>query len=191
AHVLESERTWDYLEPGDRKYRPVPVTVPADPSIGRARRDAWVIDGKIRGLRFPLLTAEDLTALSANLGRDVNTQQWSRGMGDVEVRIRHMDALGIDVQVLHNTVFIESVSERPEVEVALCRAWNRWMADVWQLGQGRLRWVCVPPFHSLPDALDEIRFGKAHGAVGRQPPPFPGALRMPAPPFSPPFTQPP
>jgi hypothetical protein len=56
AHVLESERTWDYLEPSDRKYRPVPVTVPADPSIGRARRDAWVIEGKIRGLRFPTLT---------------------------------------------------------------------------------------------------------------------------------------
>ena len=37
AHVLESEHTWDYLEPADRKYRPVPVTVPADPSIGRAR----------------------------------------------------------------------------------------------------------------------------------------------------------
>ena len=67
AHVLETERTWDYLEPVDRKYRPVPVTVPADPSIGRARRDAWVIDGKIRGLRFPILTEEELTALSARL----------------------------------------------------------------------------------------------------------------------------
>src|SRR5262250_2699098 len=60
AHVLESERTWDYLEPADRKYRPVPITVPADPAIGRGRRDAWVIDGKIRGLRFPLLTVEEL-----------------------------------------------------------------------------------------------------------------------------------
>jgi hypothetical protein len=43
AHLLESERTWDCLEPSDRKYRPVPVTVPADPSIGRARRDALSI----------------------------------------------------------------------------------------------------------------------------------------------------
>src|SRR5262245_48865671 len=92
----ESERTWDYLEPVDRKYRPVPITVPADPLIGRGRRDAWVIDGKIRGLRFPLLTAEELAALSAKLGRDVNTQQASREMGDVALRIRHIDALGID-----------------------------------------------------------------------------------------------
>jgi hypothetical protein len=70
AHVLESERTWDYLEPADRKYRPVPVTVPADPSIGRGRRDAWVIDGKIRGLRFPILTGEELAALRLNAAVD-------------------------------------------------------------------------------------------------------------------------
>src|SRR5262249_19053326 len=106
AHVLESERTWDYLEPADCKYRPVPVTVPADPAIRRVRRDAWVIDGKIRGLRFPILSEEELTALSAKLGRDVTTQQEAREMGDVDLRIRHMDALGIDVQILHNTVFI-------------------------------------------------------------------------------------
>jgi uncharacterized protein len=187
AHVLESERTWDYLEPSDRKYRPVPVTVPDDPSIGRARRDAWVIDGKIRGLRFPTLTQEELGALSAKLGRDVRTQQASREMGDVDLRLRHMDALGIDVQVLHNTVFIESVSDRPEVEVALCRAWNRWMAEVWQLGQGRLRWVCVPPFQSIPHAIDEIRFGKAHGAVGIQLPPFAGSRLMTDPYFYPLF----
>src|ERR671925_1452438 len=87
AHVLESERTWDYLEPADRQYRPVPITVPADPSIGRARRDAWVIDGKIRGLRFPILTEEELIALSAKLGRDITTRQEAREMGDVDLRI--------------------------------------------------------------------------------------------------------
>jgi hypothetical protein len=95
-----------------------------------------VIDGKIRGLRFPILTEEELAALSAKLGRNVNTQQESREMGDVDLRIRHMDALGIDVQVLHNTVFIESVSDRPEVEVALCRAWNRWMGRGLEAGPG-------------------------------------------------------
>lgn len=100
-----------------------------------------------------------------------------------------MDALGLDVQVLHNTIFIESVSDRPEVEVALCRAWNRWMAEVWKLGQGRLRWVCVPPFHSIPDAIDEIRFGKAHGAVGLQLPPFAGDRLMTDPSFYPLFEE--
>ena len=27
AHVIETEKTWDYLEGTDRRYRPVPITV--------------------------------------------------------------------------------------------------------------------------------------------------------------------
>src|SRR4029434_2427974 len=27
AHVIETEKTWDYLEGSDRRYRPVPITV--------------------------------------------------------------------------------------------------------------------------------------------------------------------
>jgi predicted TIM-barrel fold metal-dependent hydrolase len=50
------------------------------------------------------------------------------------------------------------------VEVALCNGWNRWLADIWRQGQGRLRWSCVLPLLSLPDALDQMRFSKEHGA---------------------------
>ena len=56
AHVVESEHTWDYMDPSDRKYRPVLVT-PSDAreerpvrsilDIGSAR-SYWLIDGKIR-----------------------------------------------------------------------------------------------------------------------------------------------
>ena len=41
-----------------------------------------------------------------------------------------MDELGIDIQVLHNTFWIEQITTRPEVETALCWSWNRWLADV-------------------------------------------------------------
>ena len=34
AHVIETEKTWDYLEGSDRRYRPVPITV----DMPRARR---------------------------------------------------------------------------------------------------------------------------------------------------------
>src|SRR5205814_1213555 len=80
--------------------------------------------------------------------------------------LHHMDELGIDVQVLHNTIFIKQLSDRPAVDVALCRAWNRWLASIWARSHDRLRWTLVPPLLSMTDALDEIRFGKEHGAVG-------------------------
>ncbi len=31
AHVVETERTWDYLEPSEQKYRPLLYTSPDDP----------------------------------------------------------------------------------------------------------------------------------------------------------------
>ena len=34
-------------------------------------------------------------------------------MGNVDLRLAYMDRTGVDVQVLHNTIFIESVTDRP------------------------------------------------------------------------------
>jgi predicted TIM-barrel fold metal-dependent hydrolase len=77
-----------------------------------------------------------------------------------------MDELGLDVQVLHNTLWIEQVTNRPDAELALCRSYNRWLADLWAHGKGRLRWSCLPPTLSIPDAIEEVRWCKAHGSVG-------------------------
>jgi predicted TIM-barrel fold metal-dependent hydrolase len=85
-------------------------------------------------------------------------------MGNVDLRLAYMDRTGVETQVLHNTIFIESVTERAPVEVALCTSWNRWLADIWRQSNNRLRWSCMPPTLSMSDALDQIRFGKEHGA---------------------------
>ncbi len=158
AHVIETEHTWDYLEPGDQKYRPLLVGPDSE-------RQSWLIDGQIRGFRFPTLSEQTLADASRRTGRNLETPREAREMEDIELRLHHMDQLGIDVQVLHNTIFIKQLTDQPAIDVALCRSWNRWLADIWKQGHGRLRWSMVPPLLSLPDALDEIRFSKEHGAV--------------------------
>ena len=55
-------------------------------------------------------------------------------------------------------------TDRAAVEVALCKSWNRWLADIWKQGRGRLRWSCMAPTLSMPDALDQIRWAKENGA---------------------------
>jgi predicted TIM-barrel fold metal-dependent hydrolase len=174
AHVIETERTWDYLDASEVKYRPALV-----PGSGNAKRDYWQIDGKFRGFRFPTLTEQELRRRSEQSGRDVVTAQASREMDDVSLRLADMDRLGIDIQVLHNTICIEQLTDRPEFEVPLCRSWNRWLADIWEQGKGRLRWSLVPPVLSIPDALDEVRFGKEHGAVAVCMRPVEGARLLP------------
>jgi hypothetical protein len=46
AHVVESERTWDYLEGSDKGNRPVPITVdmPQD-----KRKNFGIIGGRLIG----------------------------------------------------------------------------------------------------------------------------------------------
>jgi uncharacterized protein len=180
AHVIETERTWDFLEPSDRKYRPQLVAPTKD-----AVREYWMIDGHIGGFRFPTLTEQELDQRSKIAGRDMVTPLAAREMDDVALRLQDMDRLGIDVQVLHNTIFIEQLTDRAEVEVALCRSWNRWLADIWKQSNGRLRWSAVPPTLSMPDALDEIRFARENGAVAVLMRPIEGARLLVDPYFYP------
>ncbi|HEY7553368.1 MAG TPA: amidohydrolase family protein [Candidatus Binatia bacterium] len=160
AHVIETEHTWDYLEASERKFRPRLFSSPDEPG-----REYWVIDEKIRGFRFPNFTERQLRELSERSGRKVETPQAAREMADVDLRLRHMDELGIETQVLHNTLWIEQVSQRAEVETALCRSWNRWLADIWEKGGGRLRWSCVIPTLAIDEAIEQMSIAKEHGAV--------------------------
>ena len=50
--------------------------------------------------------------------------------------------------------------------LALCRSYNRWLAETWRRGSCRLRWVVVTPGLSLDKALEAIHLGKEHGACG-------------------------
>ncbi|HXG50936.1 MAG TPA: amidohydrolase family protein [candidate division Zixibacteria bacterium] len=161
AHVVESERTWDYLEASDRKYRPRIVR-----PDGEGGPEYWLIDGKIRGLVRVVLTARELADVAARTGRVMETPRETREMENVPARLRHMDELGIDVQVLYPTIFIEQVTDKPECDIALCRAYNRWLADIYREGQGRLTWICVLPLLDMRAALEELAFCKANGACG-------------------------
>jgi predicted TIM-barrel fold metal-dependent hydrolase len=161
AHVIESENTWAYLQPGEEKYRPRLVG-----SDDGNVQQYWVLEDRIVGFRFPNLSAQELDALSQRTGRDMNTTPEARELAKVDLRLQHMDESGIDIQVLHNTLWIEQVARRRESELALCRSYNRWLADVWAHSEGRLRWTCLPPTLSIPEAIEEVRWCRAHGAAG-------------------------
>jgi predicted TIM-barrel fold metal-dependent hydrolase len=85
---------------------------------------------------------------------------------DVAARVRHMDELGTDVQVLFPTLFISPYTDDAEQELAMCRSYNRWLADISSQAQGRMRWVVTPPLRSIDAAVEELRWGKQHGACG-------------------------
>src|SRR5439155_13207030 len=114
-------------------------------------REYWIIDGQLRSKGF------------GNVGSE--TPRESRELLDVGARLGHMDKLGVDIQVLYPSM-LTLLSDNPEIEGALWKSYNRWMAEVWEKGQGRLRWVCRLPLHDMDEATEELRFAKAHGACG-------------------------
>jgi predicted TIM-barrel fold metal-dependent hydrolase len=172
AHVVETERTWDYLEASERKFRPQ-IVANAD-----GTKRYWLIDGKIAGLRTAATNDDVIAERTAATARNVSVDPAARKMEDIDRRLRHMTELGVDVQVLHNSVWIEQMTDRPDIEIALCRSWNRWLADIWGQSAGRLRWTCVVPTLDLDAAVAELRFAKDHGAVGVCVRPFDGELMM-------------
>jgi len=124
-----------------------------------------VIDDKIAGFRFVTLGERELHEFAQRAGRNFETPQAARELDDVDLRLKHMDELGIDVQVLHNTFWIERVTTRPEAEAALCRSWNRWLADTAKKSRGRLFYSCVVPAMNIDEAIAEIKFARQNGAA--------------------------
>ena len=143
---LECERTWDYLEGEERRYRPVSLTV--DMPTGKKHR-YWFIGGRMIGGR-------------ENIGKD--TSQESREMANIDSRLQHMDEIGTAVQVLYPTLFLRPVTDDPRIELALCRSYNRWMADIWSKAKDRLRWAVQLPLMTMDKALDELRWAHGNGA---------------------------
>ncbi len=161
AHVVETERVWDYLEASEVKYRPTLVPSPDNPN-----RQNWFLDGEDLGVKFPSPDKKQSEEHLKRFGRQVDTPVEARELSDVKQRLQHMDELGIDIQVLYNSLWLTQLTTRPDAEIALCWSWNRWLADVWKLGDDRLRWTCVVPALTPKEAVPQIRFAKEHGAVG-------------------------
>ncbi|MDX1484447.1 MAG: amidohydrolase family protein [Alphaproteobacteria bacterium] len=157
AHVIETPATWGYMEGPDLVHRPVTISTPAGEAVeGRPQpqTEFWGIDGR-------------MIERERNIG--LETDRGARELSDIEKRLAHMDELTIDVQVLYPSLWLRPITRKPAVELALIRSYNRWLADIWKAGAGRLRWVALAPLLSLDDpglVRDELAAAKETGACG-------------------------
>jgi len=82
------------------------------------------------------------------------------------VRLRDMDSLDIQTQVIYPTMFLIQPTSKPEVDLAIKRSYNRWLGAKCAESGGRLRWMCLPPVMTMDETIEELRWAKDHGAVG-------------------------
>jgi predicted TIM-barrel fold metal-dependent hydrolase len=150
THIDETEDTWNWMDESVAALKPQSAS-PPNPDPTRRPTRYWVVDGH----RSPRLHRDD-----ERTGTTVQTRE----LLDPMARVRHMDELGTEVQVLYPTMFLVGVTDNTETEVATKRSYNRWLADRCQQTGGRLRWVCLPPLRDIPKAIEEVRFAKENGA---------------------------
>jgi len=152
THIDETDATWEFMSDGDLAYKPT-TTYPANPDPKLPPARYWVIDGK-RQVRF------------VRSDKDSGTVVESRELLDVDVRLKHMDQLGTDVQVIYPTLFLMEATEKAEVSTAMRRSYNRWLGERCMQSGGRLRWVCLPPVQDMDAVESELRSAKESGACG-------------------------
>ena len=78
-------------------------------------------------------------------------------------RLKYMDKIGIDVQVVFPSLALAGVTTSvrdPQLAGALCRAYNRYIGEFASADPARLRGVMVVPANHPEVAAAELRFGK-------------------------------
>src|SRR5688572_15977345 len=128
THVDECEATWSYMTAAEARYKPVTV-VPTEAMAEGAVRPGysrnWLIDAHLNVRRH----RDDVRT---------GTTIEQRELHDVQARLRRMDELGTDIHVMYPTVFLHYITGNPQVQIALCKSYNRWLADRTAASGGRL-----------------------------------------------------
>ena len=157
THILEPREMWEDFDKELYDRRPVVVSGP--------NRLHWLIDGVLfpnaggrRGANLGTPVSDEARATESDTG--------SRELLDIDYRLRDMDELGVEMQVVYPTLFLAFITDDVGLDVALAQAYNRFMAQAYEKSGGRLLWTVVPPLRSIDATIKELRWGKEHGAVG-------------------------
>jgi predicted TIM-barrel fold metal-dependent hydrolase len=149
THVTECDDTFSYVQESEQRFVPTKGEMPR--GDGLPPRGYWLIDGMPR-MRSRWTEGDEWKVMGELL--------------DVPARVRAMQQMGVETQVIYPTMFSAGGIRSSEVELALLRSYNRWLADKTSESGGRLRWIMLPPLQNIDRAIEELRFAKDHGAVG-------------------------
>src|SRR5256885_1746089 len=157
GHILEPLDLWDkYIDPGFRDRAPRIVTgengkqclVMDEHVVGNNQRGIGGIGGV--GARQGVVAADAM-----------EYQDGKPGGFDPHKRIPDMDADGIDAAFLYPSLGLFSGAiHDPQLAAAVCRAYNRWLADYCKPYPDRLFGVAMLPMQEVELAITEMRFAK-------------------------------
>ena len=162
THAVEPSSVWDFLSSRDEALRPSILHKQQGAPIhahfaGKPTREFWVIDNDLYGKHDPEFIAGHS---NGEFGPGAITLE------DVPARLADMDRQRVDAQVIFSSLFLNIRCARPRAELALTRAYNRWLADRCSGSGGRLKWIFVPSLNNPEKTVRDMRVFRDQGAVG-------------------------
>src|SRR5215469_11446186 len=156
GHILEPVDLWDsYIDPGFRERRPRLV-------IDDNGKERLAVEGKLLGNPRGI---GSLGAVGVRQGAvELDSLKYAEGRKggfDPHARIADMDLDGIDAAFLYPSLgLFAGAVEDSGLAAAMCRAYNRWLADYCKPHSDRLFGVAMLPMQSVDLAIDEMRHAR-------------------------------
>jgi uncharacterized protein len=160
THIIETAAIWEHLTVAERAHKPQAIELDEGilvPPIQVPMKSVWVIDGQ-------LYARTNLELIEQASGGQV--RPGALGLTEPSERLAAMQRQGVDVHVIFPSLFLALAPESPAVELALSRAYNRFLADRCGGSNGRLRWVMQPALKSMDASIADLDWARRNGAVG-------------------------
>jgi len=164
AHVEESQAMFDRLDKEYYSRRPLPVRFDGDTVFGKYNA-VWLIEGET----YPKLVGKGGTIFrtptlmeAASLKREsIGAQE----MTDIDARLKDMDKVKIDTQVVFPSLFLTTTAEDLRLEAALLRAYNSFLGECSAASKGRIRFAALVPIRDVDASIKEIKRAAKIGAT--------------------------
>ncbi len=155
GHVLEPLDVWDqYMDPAFRPRAPQLI-------IDTDGKERLRIEDKVLGGPSGLGLVGAIGARQGEASIDIKYVEGRKGGFDPHARIPDMELDGIDAVFLYPSVgLFTGAIEDPQLAAAMCRAYNRWLADYCKPYPDRLFGVAMLPMQSVELSIQEMRHAR-------------------------------
>jgi len=168
AHGSIHPRMWEDLPEEYRDRRPRPVTIHDQSGLGNFTA-GWLIEGSLEphALGPGAQQANTPRNVLAQFGANTEREECSVGsmtLNDPQARLRDMDRMGFDAQMLFPSTLYAHMTADAGFEGALFRAYNRYIAGQCAQAPQRLKWAGLLPLRDQRQAFEAIAEMKRLGA---------------------------